>query len=49
MKNWTQPLISIALAGGVIYGFLVKLIEPKDYLIIASLAIAYWYKTKDKA
>lgn len=48
MKDLIPSLISLAMAGAVIYGFVVKLIDPNLFLAIATGAVAYWYKTKDK-
>ncbi len=45
--KWVRPIISISMAWGILYGFLIKLIEPKDFLIVAGVAIYWWYKSRD--
>ena len=46
--KWVRPVISILFASGVIYGFVVGLIEPKDFLIMAGMVVYWWYKERDK-
>ena len=46
--KWIRPIISIMFAAGIMYGFVTKLIEPKDFLIIAAVAIYWWYEARSK-
>jgi len=46
--RWVRPIISIAMAGGIIYGFVTKQITPTDFMAVAGGAIAWWYVSRDK-
>ncbi len=47
--KWVRPLISIAMVGGLLYGFIVDKITPTDFLGIAIGAIGWWYISRDKS
>lgn len=47
--RWVRPIISIAMAGTVIYGFIVKMIPWEAFAPIAIGAIGYWYYQRDKS
>ncbi len=46
--RWVRALISIAMAGGIIYGFIADKITPTDFLITAAAAVGWWYASRDK-
>ena len=46
--KWVRPIISVAMAGGIIYGFVVSKITPTDFLVTAAEAVAWWYTSRDK-
>ncbi len=44
MKGTIRPIISLLFAGALIYGTMViHIIDPKDFLLIATGAIGYWF------
>lgn len=46
--RWVRPIISIAMAGTVIWGFIVRLIPWTAFSPIAVGAIGWWYYQRDK-
>ncbi len=46
--RWVRPIISFSFSGGIIYGFVKGLVEPKDFLIIATGVIVWWFTARDK-
>lgn len=46
--KWVRPVISIAFAGTVIYGFVVGKIPWEAFSPIAVAAIGWWYYRRDQ-
>lgn len=46
--RWVRPIISISMAGTVIYGFIVCLIPWAAFAPIAVGAIGWWYYSREK-
>lgn len=46
--RWVRAIISIAMAGGILYGFIVSKITSTDFLITAAVAVGWWYLSRDK-
>ncbi len=46
--RWVRPIISIAMAGTVIYGFIVQTIPWAAFSPIAVGAIGWWYYQRDR-
>lgn len=44
-----KTLITLPIVGALIYGFVVGLVEPKDFIMIALLVIGFYFqKTEGK-
>ena len=43
-----RPLVTLMFAGGIVYGFLTKLIPGEAFLVIASVVIKYWFDERAK-
>lgn len=44
-----KTLITLPLVGALIYGFVIGLIEPKDFMMIVLLVIGFYFqKTKNE-
>lgn len=41
--RWVRPIISVSMAGTLIYGFIVKQIPWEAFVPIAVSAIGWWY------
>lgn len=48
MKEKVRPLIAILMTGGLIAGFFLKLVSPEAFIGIASVAITWFFKTRDE-
>jgi len=46
--KWVRPVISLAMAGTIVYGFIVKMIPWEVFSPIAAAAIGWWYYERDK-
>lgn len=43
-----KSIITLALAGTLIYGFIANKIETKDFLIYVAMVFTYYFAKKDK-
>lgn len=43
-----KSIITLALAGTLVYGFIVGKIETKDFLIYVAMVFTYYFAKKDK-
>lgn len=43
-----KSLITMALVGALIWGFVVGKIEPKDFLVYVGIVITFYFAKKDK-
>ena len=46
--RWVRAIISIAMAGTVIYGFIIKIVPWEAFAPIAVGAIGWWYYDRGK-
>jgi len=46
--RWVRPIISVSMAGAIIYGFVVRLIPWEAFTVIATSAIGWWFYQRDK-
>jgi hypothetical protein len=46
--RWVRALISMAMAGALIWGFAVALIPAETFVPIAAGAIGWWYYDRQK-
>ncbi|MDD5353265.1 MAG: hypothetical protein PHS93_08915 [Candidatus Omnitrophica bacterium] len=46
-KSWIRPIIALMAMGGLIVGFFMNKIPPDAYLAIASVAITWWFTSRD--
>lgn len=45
--RWVRAVISIIGMGGVTIGFFLKMVSPEAYLGLVTLAITWWYRSRD--
>jgi len=43
-----KSIITLVLAGTLVYGFIVDKIETKDFLIYVAMVFTYYFAKKDK-
>lgn len=44
-----RALVVLLLVGGMVYGFIVsKVVSTESFLIVASTAITWWFKSRDE-
>ena len=43
-----KTLITLPIIFALVYGFIIKLIEPKDFIVIAMVVITYYFNKKDE-
>ena len=46
LKSLVRPVVTLTLAGAVIYFTAVKVIPADAFLVIATAAIVWWYKDR---
>lgn len=46
--KWVRPIISMAMAGAVIYGFVVGKIPWEGFSAIATATIGWWFYARSK-
>jgi len=45
--KWVRPFLAVVAALGVTAGFFMDKIEPKEYLVIMSVVITWWFTARD--
>ncbi len=48
LQGWVRPIITILGMAGVTAGFFLKMISPEAYLGIVTLAVTWWFKSRDE-
>lgn len=46
--RWVRPIISFIFAVGILYGFYIGKIDADKFLLIATLAVGYWFYKRDQ-
>ena len=46
--KWVRPVISLVMAGAVVWGFIKGIIPPQEFLAVAVGCIAWWYYRRDQ-
>lgn len=46
--RWVRAFISIIGMAGVTIGFFLKMVSPEAYLGLVTLAITWWFKSRDE-
>jgi hypothetical protein len=46
-KSWIRPIIALMAMVGLMVGFFTDKIPPDAYLAIASVAITWWFTSRD--
>jgi len=48
IKALVRPVVTFAIIGAVIYGFVTKLIGADVFLPLATLVIVFWFESREK-
>lgn len=49
IRGMVRPVATFALVGAIIYGFVVKLIEPQVFVPLVILALVFWFESRENA
>lgn len=47
IRGVVRPVATFALVAAVIYGFVVKLIEPQVFVPLVTLALVFWFESRE--
>ncbi len=47
IMKWVRPAISLIGVLGITIGFFLKMVSPESYLSLVTLAVVWWFKSRD--